>query len=134
MKKYVTGDDYEPNAVCVSGGPKKEAWKVTCGDNTVQWTISKNNKGKCRVGKSAEKLICKDDSTTTPANDDCQCTETINKQEGASEKFSELKCRKTDAKADLFEYTCANDEDKNGSVSHKKCKKLIKKLLKVKCE
>merc|ERR1711935_881165 len=130
VKKYVNGDDYEATAVCISGGSKKEEWKVTCGGKTVQWLISKNNKGKCRVGKTAELLSCADDSSAT---DNCQCTEAITNQKGMAEKFSDLKCLKTDAKFDVFEYTCASDPEKTGTVTHKKCKKLIKKLTKVKC-
>ena len=43
VKKYVDGDE-SPTGFCVAGSPRHETWKISCGENTVDWLISKNSK------------------------------------------------------------------------------------------
>ena len=129
LKKYVAGDG--ASAVCISGGDKKEEWSISCGDNSVQWTISKNSKGKCRVSKSAEKLSCDDEDTGDESENTCECD--FSDESAKYYNNLDLTCsKKTDTK-EVWAYTCKNGEG-SGKMAHKKCKKLAKKLNKVKCE
>lgn len=43
VKKYVDGDE-TPTGSCIGADEKNETWKISCGENTVEWLISKNSK------------------------------------------------------------------------------------------
>ena len=45
----------------------------------------------------------------------------------------DLSCSKKTDNKEVWAYTCKNGEG-SGKVAHKKCKKLVKKLNKVKCK